>query len=340
MALAYVGALSLAALVPSVALSIGGVAVTANADLSGNLAISASLSASPPTIQTTISGLVSAQADFQVAISAFPPVPSISFQLSDTVALSVGVGVSLNLLLALELLLGANAGIYSYGYSGVGNALGSAISTALASTFPDGSPTSATCTAFVFVAATVGGSAQMARFLALPFSAGLSYGGKLGLTALSPVTASATAQGATKLQAKAKVAAQLQAKASVGVQALPLQLVGQVKSFAQLTAQAAAGIQMPKISAAAAASAKVAADLQANFSALCSLGLALQATGEVLFVYTYAGPANGLGAALSAVTGTTWGDGVTPTSGGCTASLLVATDPLSASTMAAFFGGA
>jgi hypothetical protein len=345
-ALTYVASLPLCLLCPSVYLSIGGVGVSLNADLSGNLSLAASFSAQ---LGISVSAEIAEQIEASLAFSAqlgvaaafALPVPAFSFSVSDTISLAASLELSLSLLLVLEGLLSANVGIYSFGYEGTGNALGSALTTELATTWPDGAPTSGSCNAFIFGAASSGASVNLSSFLALSFAGGLSYLGKVGLSILSPITSNATAQGEAGINAKLAAAASLSASAGLSFPSFAEMLEAQATFYANLTAdlEAAAGISA-SASVGLAASMAASASLAANFSLLCQLGAVLGAFGETFFVYRYSGPANALGAAVTTALATTWGDGRTSTAGPCTAAILATTDSLAFAAMSGFFGGA
>lgn len=334
MSLVYVGKLSLAALVPSVYLSMGSIGVSLNASLQGNLALNASLSASPP----TLASVLSASADFSAALLdaelSVPPVPNVSFSVSDCVTLTASLNASFSLLSVLEGLLSAAVGIYAFAYAGTGSALGAAVTSELATSWPDGAPSSGAANALVFGAASSIAQTQLAALLnGLPSGAGLVYGGKLGLSAISPVTNAAVSQATPAINVQLAATAALKASLSVTPPSFPSMISAQAKFAANLSA-------IPNVKFALAATAKAAASLSAKFGNLCALGATLERFDATLFVYTYAGAANALGAALTAALSTTWGDGTTPTSSACTAALLATTDSLAVAAMSGFFNGA
>lgn len=337
MALTYVASMPLSALVPSVYLSIGQVAVALSASLQGNLSLSASLTATPPTLAIAITDTIEFEAQLGLAIAAVPPVPTVSFDASACAALTAELEASLGLLVVLDGLLAAAIGIYSFGYSGTGTGLGPAVTSELASTWPDGSPTSTSTTAFVFGAVSSISQQQMALFLdGLRFTSGLTYSGKIGLDVLSGITLRAATQGEAGINAQLAATAALQASLAVSVP----NLLATLESIGLYLANLRAQVTVPDVSFALAATAQAIASLQANFGLLCELGAALSRFDATLFVYSYSGLGNALGLALTTALASTWGDGTTPTSGACTAAVLGATDSLTAATMAAFFGGA
>lgn len=337
MALSYVGSLTLSALAPSVYLSIGEVAISLNAALQGNLALNASLSASPPTLATVLAASANFSAELAAAASAIPPVPNVSFSLSDCATLTANLNASLGLLVTLEGLLAASIGCYAFGYTGVANALGAAVTTELATQWPDGSPSSGASNAMLFGAVSSIAQTQLAAFLGgVPLTGGLAYGGKVGLGIISPVTLNTISQGNTGIQAQLAATAALQASLSVTPPSFAAMISAQAKFYANLQAQAS----LPSVQFALSATANAAASLSAKFGALCQLGAALERFDATAFVYTYSGAGNALGSAITSALRTTWGDGVTPTSGACSAALLGSIDSTTWTTLQAFFGGA
>src|ERR1700689_3086622 len=102
MALSYKGSLPLFLLCPSVYLSIGGVSVSLNADLTGNLSLNASLSVQPPTLGLELGASLEFSAQLLFAAEFPIPVPAFSFSISDTVSLNASLELSLSLLIVLE----------------------------------------------------------------------------------------------------------------------------------------------------------------------------------------------------------------------------------------------
>lgn len=334
MALVYVGSMPLSALAPSVYLAIGQVAITLNAALQGNLALNASLSVTPPTLGLTVAASVEFVAQLVASLAAVPPVPQITFDLSACASLTAQLNASLGLLVVLEGLLDAAIGIYAYGYTGAGTGIGPALTTELATSWPDGQPTSTSTTAFLFGAATSLSQQQLSLFLnGLRFGGGLLYSGRIGLAALSLVTTRAVDQG------RAGIAAQLAATAALQA-SLGVSFPNPILTLEAIAAYQATLIAVPNVAFALKATASAAASLSAKFGLLCQLGAAMARFDATLFVYSYTGAGNALGPAVTTALATTWGDGTTPTSGPCSAAVLGATDAFTIATMGAFFGGA
>jgi hypothetical protein len=336
MAITYIGSLSFAALTPLVYGAIGTIGVSLNASLQGNLALNASLSVSPPTLATTLIASAEFTAQLAIALAAFPPVPNISFSVSDCVNLSASLNASFGLLVTLDALLSAAVGIYSYGYVGAGSSMGAAVTTALATHWPDGAPTNTSTNAMIFGATSSVAQTQIGLFLGgCPFTGGLAYGGRLGLSGLSKVTAKAVPQGNAGISAQLSATASLQASLSVSPPSIVQMIEANAKFYANLSAQ----VTVPDVKFALAATAQAAAHLSAKFGFLCQLGACFEQADATLFCYTYSGLGNAMGADLTTELASTWGDGMTPTSGSCSAAILGATDSLTYSAMTSFFGG-
>ena len=337
MALVYKGGLSALALCPSIALSLGIPALSISAAFSGSVSLGASLSAHPPTAAIYLAALVEVQAQLAAAIAI--SAPSVSFKISDVVSLQVSLQAAFDLLLVLEGLFSADIGLYSFAYQGAGNAMGAAFTTELASSWPDGAPSSGPCNALVLGAVAPASQAELFAFLGgLTPGAGLVYGGKLaGLDILSPVTNGATAQGSAALTAQLAASASLKVAASVTPPTLAVTATALAKFAVNLRAQL--NLAPPSVSVAVSACAKLAASLSAKFGGLIDLGAVLTG-GGTFFAYTYAGTGAAMGAAMTTALASTWGDGITPTSSECSAVVLAATDSITWTVTGGFFGGA
>lgn len=340
MSLTYVAELALPPLVPSVELSIGAPAIAISAELSGNLALNASLQLTPPTVAIYLAALADVEAAISVAIGL--SLPSISFSLSDELALIASLEAALGLLVTLEGLLSASIGMYAFAYGGAASSMGASVTAELATQWPDGVPTSGNCNALIFGAVDraliPGCTAQLEAFLnGLTYGTGLIYTAKMAaLSQMSLVTNLAVGQGVTGINYLLKAALALQASVSLTPPELALSLDGLLKFAAFLRANIALG--PPKLQAALNATANVAAALSAQFSLLIDLGILLSSPG-LFFCYTYAGPGNALGAALTTALASTWGDGSTPTSDPCVTAILATTDSFTYGIMTGFFGG-
>lgn len=338
MALTYVDQLFLPACVPSVQLSIGLPAIALNASLQGALSLNASLSITPPTIALYLAALVELEAQISLGIAL--GLPSVSFDFAATVDLVAQLELAFALLLDLEVLLAASIGMYAYTYTGVGSSLGAAVTTELASAWPDSQPTNTATTAMIFGAdaSIPGADDTISGFMnGLTIGSGLVYTAKMSaLSELSIVTALAIGQGESGIQAQLDLALSLQAHVAVSPPTLAVTLEAIGKFAAFLAAHASFG--PPSVNAAISATADFAASLSARFSFMIDLGAKLSSPGA-LFCYTYSGLGNAMGADLTSALSATWGDGVTPSTGECLVALLAATDSVTAMVMSGFFGG-
>ena len=336
MALTYVAELSLPLLCPSVQLSMGVPAISLNAQLTGNLALNASFSVSPPTVAIYLAALESIQLQLNAAITA--GLPSISFSLSDALTLIADLELAFGLLVTLEGLLGASIGMYAFTWAGTGVAMGAALTAELATQWPDGAPSAGACNAIILGAVSTIAQTQIIAFLnGLAVGTGLVYTAKMtALSALSPVTAAATAQGNAAITAQLNAALAVKANASFTPPSLGVTATAVAKFAAALRAQL--GLAPPSVHAALSATASLAASISAQFGLMVALGATLDRYDAEVFAYTYAGAGTGLGAAATASLATEWGDG-TPTTGPCLAAILATTDGPTWAVMQGFFGG-
>ena len=336
MALVYVAELPLPAIVPSVNLSIGVPAMAINANLQGALALNASLSVSPPTVAVYIAALAEIEAQMTAAIGL--GLPSVSFDASAAATLVADLNAAFGLLVTLEGLLSAAIGMYAFSYSGVASSMGAAVTTELATQWPDAVPTSGPCNAMVIGAVSTVAQTQIAQFLdGLTVGSGLVYTAKMAAIAdLSLVTNLAIGQGHTAIQAQLDAALAIQASVQVTPPTLAVTLDALVRFQAFLEANIAVG--PPSVQVAIGATAKLAASITAQFGLIVNLGAVLSSPGA-FFCYTYSGTGDTFGAALTTALASTWGDGFTPTSGTCVASILATTDAFTWTTMQGFFGG-
>ncbi len=314
----------------------------------GNLALSASLTLTPPTAAFYLAAAIEAQT--QLALAASLGAPNFSFSVSDTIALQADLSASFSLLVSLSALLSlslSGGGAYAFTYSGAADTLGASLTTELVSAWPDGAPSSGSCQALIFGAASSGSPLQpiaqgsLTAFLdGLTLGPGLIYTGKLGTIAdVSKVTAQASVQGNAAISASLAASATLSAAASITPPTFATSLTALANFIANLKAAIAAGIQAPSVSVAASATAAAAASISANFGAMASLGLALGGGGSI-FAYTYSGAGDTMGTAVTTALASTWGDLHTPTSQADAVTVILAvTDPIAFLSLLSFFGG-
>jgi len=151
--LVYLGSLSLAAAVPGaaagVSAGIGGIN-GALPDIEARLAALSGFAPTPGNFAADLAVANSIVASITAGITAGLSPPSIGAQIAIIAALVaaleatvLAVSAQLDVVLDLQALL-ATAGVFSYAYAGQANALGSALSTELASGFPGGAGTDST----------------------------------------------------------------------------------------------------------------------------------------------------------------------------------------------------
>jgi hypothetical protein len=336
--LPLISPIGLGGLCPSVGLSIGSPSLSLSASLTGALALNASFSATPPTLGFYISGLEQTLINLQLGVTLGEPDCSFGVNVSAGISVVADVEVSLNASLsiylpALELLFEASIGAYAFTYTGPAFGLGATLTTELASSWPDGAPSSGACEAIILVAPTSAASVLLAFLNGLTVGSGLQYVAKLSaLAELTPATAAALPQ------AEAALNASLSACASITASLTP-QIDVELPTLA-LTVSAVADVALPNLKAAISveppdlvlsATASLAASINANFGAMASLGLTLSQFGALFGVYTYSGTGTVFGAAVTA--------GITDSSD-VTAVVLACTDSASFTVLTGFFGGA
>lgn len=339
MALVYKASLPLPLLCGSVQASIGVPAIAISAAFSGNLSLSASLALNPPTVAAYIAALAEIEAQMNLAIGL--SLPSVSFTLSDLLAFQAELELGLGILVTLEATLLASIGMYSFAYEGVASGMGAAVTTELATQWPDGVPTSGSCDAIILGAvasASVVAPAALTGFLnGLTYGPGLIYTGKLGAIAdLSVVTALAIGQGESAINFQLNAIAAIMANLTLTPPALSISVAAWARYAAYLRATIALG--PPSVSAAVNATANAAAALDAQFSLIIQLGASFGLGGQ-LFCYTYSGAGDALGPAITTALASTWGDGSTSSSTACTTAILATTSSADFAVMTTFFSG-
>jgi hypothetical protein len=130
----YGGSTSIVSLMPIIKRALFGVYLSLQARLAGFVSMVARFTASPPTAQFGIDAMVSLKATLQAAV---PPVPG--FFLSAVAGAMAALNAAAALIVQLQALFGI-AGIFVYKYDGATSQLGPALTTSLASGWPDSSP--------------------------------------------------------------------------------------------------------------------------------------------------------------------------------------------------------
>ena len=136
MSLTYVGSLSIAALVPTTFALFASLTPYIQAQLTGNLDMSANLSILPPSLSETVTIAGQILADLQAALALGLTLPSVdlSVSLNAQIAILAAFIASLEALIAL----GGAAGIDVFTYAGTVNGLGPALTGELANGSPSG----------------------------------------------------------------------------------------------------------------------------------------------------------------------------------------------------------
>ncbi len=333
-------------LCPSIGASIASPALTLSATLTGALSLNASFTATPPTLGfylgSAVSGLIFAGANLAVGASLGLPACSFGVNISAGISVVADLSVSFSAMLSVGLpslsgLLSASIGAYAFTWTGPAANLGAALTTELASTWPDGAPSAGACNALILVAPTAVASVLLAFLdgLGTP-GPGLTYVTKLSaLSALSLSTAAAMPQATAALNASisacASITASMTPRVNVALPTLAATAQATALAIENLKAAIQAGFQAPSVSVVLDATASLSANISANFGAMASLGLTLGRFDALFGVYTYAGTGTGLGAAVTT--------GITDP-GDVTAVVLATTDAFSWTTLTGFFGGA
>ena len=146
MVLVYQGELDLLGISPLVVNCTLPAFANLNTQLAGAVAIQASLSVTPPTLAATIVATEAVLANLQASASA--GLPNVSFNLSATASLIATLQANIALLSVLQGVLSAG-NFFAWTYSGTGAAFGGTLTSALATTWPDSTPSSATGQAVV-----------------------------------------------------------------------------------------------------------------------------------------------------------------------------------------------
>jgi hypothetical protein len=166
---------------------------------------------------------------------------------------------------------------------------------------------------------------------------GLSYGGKISIGALCPVVVAGVAEAELSLSAALDGVTQLM----IGLNLTPPSLAGNlsmaIQMVVQLTIALALEPPLPSVDFQVAACIEQIATIEAELQGLLAL-VSLIATGGI-FVYSYSGPANQMGAAVTTELAAGWRDG-TPTGGNAAAIILGATDGAAIAGLTTFFAGA
>lgn len=364
MALSYAGKLSIGVIVPTGLTAVVDIAASLNVilpqiivDLTGAIELSAMLTITPPNLALDLAALVQLLLDLNLAVTA--SLPQVSFQLSAILTLiaqispivaSISASLSLSLPLAS---LFATAGIQAYSFSGTGAEFGGLVSQELANGWPDGTPATANFQGWILAATANPTWVGLQSFFtqipptqpsdSVEYIGSLSIGGMCGLLGDGVLAANLNLQ----LQLGA-LSAQLQGALNIqaALTLTPPSLSGSITIATNLEASLQAYLSLGGyigVTAAFTAVANLIADLtaleaqlNANISAMVALETAFAQAG--VLAYTYSGPTNQFGPALTTALAGGWPDSTGP-SAAANALVLGATSEITGTGLAAFLSG-
>lgn len=304
-------------LVPLVMKAIGKVAIDLSAAITGAINLSLQLSITPPTLALTLEALLKLQAALSLGITF--SFPSISFDFSACLSLIADLQLALVLVLQLNALLQLDlsaSSIVGVGYDAV-TAIGS------------GTVIAAGLTSEIFLSGDVliFGAPYFPSLsppipLPLDFTAqklkaflnGMTFGFPVPdtfrfdtIAAMCPVLANAMVEANAAINFQLDAALQLKANFNFNPPELSAHLEAILKFQAYLLASLE--LALPKIKFALDASIDFSVKLSAAFSLTLDLGLALNAPIATMYVYHYSGSTTLLPALFNAEMATgTWGD--------------------------------
>lgn len=333
--LSYVGSINMGILSP-LSLTVSA-ALTAQivTDLAGLVALTASLTITPPSFALSITALTALEASLTAAIGL--GLPSVDFQATVMLEAIVTLTAELILPLSFRALLEAEAGIFVYGYNGTGRDFGAA-TTAGISRWPDGTAGDVASNALIVATVSPPVWTNVEAFLGiLPPSLprGLTYVAEANLALVCPLCIGACGPIIADLEARLAGAIALSASLAVTLPTFATSLVSVFELLVTLLEAIAIGLPGVVFQLEAIARAIVA--VEAKIALLAELTVSLGGGGA--YVYTYSGPGAGLGTALTASLAGGWPDGA---SAGlpANAAILGTVEPTTWTTMSLFFGGA
>jgi hypothetical protein len=359
MSLAYIGKLSLGAILPASVTAIAAASLglsdalpVLSADLAGAVTCSAQIAITPPNLAAQIASVAVTATGLALAVTLGVPfvdlqAPELGAQVAILAPAVADITAGLALTLPLAALFGEQ-GVSAWSFAGTSAQFGALAPAAL----PDGSDPRAPVTGFV-LASTAGATwtGLQTFFPPIPGSQPssslvplgvLSVGTLVGIESAGVLAANASLQVQLgRLNARLQGALAFQA----ALVANPPTLAGNVALVGQLAANLGAYVSANYITptaalaAVAALVAKLTADvaaLTAQVSALASITAALGTAGVLAFTYT--GTAEGFPAAVSAAVGAGWPDG-TPSSSPSNALVILASGSGTAAALSTLFGG-
>lgn len=336
MGLSYVGSINLGVLSP-LSLSVAG-ALTASlqADIQLLVDLIVSMGITPPTIAASITVAIDLIANLTLAVNV--GLPYVDVQVTLLLSLIAELTAELALCLPFSLLLAANAtaGIFSYAYNGTGAAFGAATTLALGS-WPDGASGSVASNALIIATVSPSVWADVEAFFSIippSLPSGLTYFSNANLNLLCGLAVESTGNVIADLNARLNGALALSASLTLHPPTLSGSLDAVIALLASL--EAALELGLPGVSFQLEAVAKAKAALEAQLSLLFEFTASMSGGGA--YVYTYSGPGNGLGAALTSELATSWPGGA-GSDLPANALVLGTTSGATWTAMSSFFGG-
>jgi hypothetical protein len=322
--LTTVGVVAVAALVAPAFAVFASILTDLLVQVQGMLTLEASLTLALPTLALALALEATVALAVGLNVSLGLPKLNLSLAVNAELALLLGIVLAIKAILAL----GAVGGIELLTYGGTGAGFGPAVT---ASSGLSSAP----------VTAIVLGATSTAAFAALGWLfPGYAFS---GLTVVGVLTLAVVCSGVFDLFASlgdefgGRYQAELKASVSVGL--TPPTFAGDLKVLANVGAniRAAIAARLPEVGA------NVLASVRAKLAALAKLAASIQAAvsfgTDGFDVFTYTGPGNELGPALTSALSAGWPDGA-PSTAQSQAVVLVATTPAASAALSGFFVGA
>lgn len=277
-----------------------------------------------PTLALNLALVVELLASLQLALEITFPDINVNFNLQFTLMLELLLGIVAALELALS--VGGVAGIEALTFYGAGSDLGAGLS-------GSGVFTSDDVTAVVIGATSSAAAAVLGEmFDGLTFEGGINVIGELTLSAMLSGTFELLLDLFGEFSARAKALAKISASISV----TPPSVAGSITLLLKIQAaiKAAIAIGMPSVTA------NLFASLTARISIIEALVAKISASlswgTDGFDVFTYTGPGDGLGPALTGRLASGWPDGAAPEAPS-NVIVLAATTPAASAALTTFF---
>lgn len=339
MALVPVGTVNLGVLSPLSLTVAASLTASLNADIQVLVDLIADFGITPPSFALMLSVLGEIQAGFAASLTITPPIPYIDLQIGLMANVIVELTIELVPMIPFTVLLdvGAEAGIYAYGYNGTGADFGGAVGSALSSGWPDGTFAAADSNALILATVTPSvWTDVLAFFDVVPpnLPPGLTFLAQMNLGILCGLAVKSTIGFIAELRARLNGAIALSAHLSIHLPSIAGSI--QIIIALLLTLEAAVEVGLPGVTFQLEAIADALADLTAKLELLLKFTLSMSGGG--IFVYTWSGPGNELGPALTSELSSGWPGGALPTAP-ANALVLGTTTPAAWGTITTFFGG-